>query len=61
MKFEGTFKERLGCQDFYEVEVDQGGDTVLIYTVSESDLAWLNAKNKSKWDVKFVATSVREL
>ena len=44
----------------FEIEVPQDDETTLIYTISESDLNWLKANNKSKWEIKFLATDVRE-
>jgi hypothetical protein len=61
MKFTGKIVGRFGGQNLCEVEVDQENGTTLAYTVSESDLAWLNTSNKSKWEVKYVSSTVREL
>ena len=61
MKYTGTLTGSYGAQNLCEVEVDQGDGTVYAYTVSESDLAWLNANSKSKWDIKYVACSMREI
>ena len=61
MKFTGKLIGKFGAQNLYEVEVDQENGTVYAYTVSESDLAWLNANNINKWEVKNVATSIREV
>ena len=46
---------------FYEVEVPQDDEegTVIVYTVSETDLKWLRSNNKSKWEVKYVACETR--
>jgi len=46
--------------DIYEIEVPQDDGTTLVYTISESDLNWLRTNNKNKWDVKYVASNVRE-
>ena len=61
MKFTGEIIGEFGGENLYEIMVDQEDGTVLAYTVSESDLAWLNANNKSKWEVKYVSSSVREV
>jgi hypothetical protein len=60
MKFEGKLVGRYGGQNMCEIEVDQGNGTTLVYEITESDLAWLNDNNKSKWEVKYVASLVRE-
>lgn len=46
--------------DIFEIEVPQGDGITLVYKISENDLNWLKANNKSKWDVKYVASLVRE-
>jgi hypothetical protein len=61
MKFEGKQAGAYGGQNLYEVEVDQGDGTILAYTVTKSDLDWLNTYAKSKWDVKYIASAVREI
>ena len=47
--------------NIYEVEVPQDDDTTFAYTISEDDLNRLVTGNKSKWDVKYLASSVREV
>jgi hypothetical protein len=44
----------------FEIEVPQDEDTTFVYTVSESDLNRLKANKMSKWEVKYVASAVRE-
>jgi len=61
MKFTGKLTGEYGGQKLYEVEVDQENGIVYAYTVSEQDLAWLNKNGKSKWDVQYVASSMREV
>lgn len=61
MKFTGKFIETVNHENFYEVEVDQEDGTVLAYTISESDLRWINKTNKSKWEIKYFASKVREI
>ena len=60
-KITGKLIGEFGGENLYEIMVDQEDGTVLAYTVSESDLVWLNANNKSKWEVKYVASSMREV
>ena len=59
-KFEGKLVGRYGGQNLYEIEVDQGDGITFVYEITESDLVWLNDNNKSKWEVKYVASLVRE-
>ena len=47
--------------DIFEVEVQQGDGTTYAYTVSERSLNWLKDNNKSKWEVKYVSSSIREV
>ena len=47
--------------DIFEIEVPQGDGATISYTVSERGLEWLKANNKSKWDVKYIASSLREV
>jgi hypothetical protein len=61
MKFEGKKVGEYAGANLYEVEVEQEPGIVYAYTVSESDLKWLNDNDKSKWDVKYVAVSFREI
>jgi hypothetical protein len=61
MKFEGKFIGVINTEAYYEIEVDQEDGTILAYTVSASDIRWLNRMNKSKWEVKYFASSVREI
>jgi len=57
----GALIGRFGGHNVFEVTVDQENGILLAYQVSEIDLIWLNANKKSKWEVKYVAISVREI
>ena len=60
MKFTGKLIGEFGGVNMYEIEVDQENGTIFVYEISERDLEWLNKNNKSKWEVKTVASLVRE-
>ena len=45
----------------YEVYVPQDDDDLTyVYTTSEASLNWLIDNNKSKWEVRYVSSSIRE-
>jgi hypothetical protein len=46
--------------NIYEVEVPQNGDLTFVYTISESNLNWLKANGYSQWEIRFLASDVRE-
>ena len=45
----------------YEIEVPQDEDTTYAYTTSEPSLKWLIDNNKNQWEVKYFASTLREV
>jgi len=45
----------------YEIEVPQDEDTTYAYITSEPSLKWLIDNDKSQWEVKYFASSLRKV
>ena len=45
----------------FEIEVPQDEEITYVYRITENDLNWLKANNKSKWEIKYFGTLVRTL